>query len=661
MFFRGSAQKRHYDEPAPGNIFMGANNSDSKNYNAVVGYTHTFGSNKFYELRAGYNYYKTDQYAEDFGIEKNNELGIINGNLPGHPETTGIASFRPTGFSNTGSPGTTNALRVGRTYHITNNLTWVRGGHTMKSGVDLRFVNGAVTNPQTQPQGRFVFDRNYTSRAGASGTGYSFASFLLGYPTQIQRDIVDTYPETDRVLAGLFVQDDIRIGQKLSLQLGVRWDIMTPPIQPDNRQSNFNPTDGLIHLATDGNRGPDRKTHWDYVAPRIGVAYTPDKGKTALRAAFGISYFADNFGANGGTNERNYPFFQEVNLVSPTQFVPFRSVSDGLPTFATVPLSETLRPPTGFAVFYIPADFHEDTVKMWNAGIQRQLGWGAMADVNYVGTRGTNLFRSYNINVPAPGPGTVDPRRPYFAVAPNITTITLRQGDGESWYDALQMKIDKRFSHGIQGLISYTFSRTEDNVAPAGLHPLLEGRRMRANSKALDIPHLFVVSATYELPFGEGRRFLSGEGVARHVLGGWSLSAITNYHSGDPLNIQVAASRLNTGTGNWANVTCDAIGTPHEVTAWFDTSCFADPAQDQFGNYEIGDVRGPSVLNTDLSLFKRTSIGRGALELRVDIFNVFNRAHFSNPNTTFGNAAFGRVSATRLPPREAQVGVRFLF
>jgi hypothetical protein len=281
--------------------------------------------------------------------------------------------------------------------------------------------------------------------------------------------------------------------------------------------------------------------------------------------------------------------------------------------------------------------------------------------VNYVGTRGTNLFRSYNINVPAPGPGTVDPRRPYFSVAPNITTITLRQGDGESWYDALQTKIDKRFSHGIQGLISYTFSRTEDNVAPAGLHPLLEGRRMRANSKALDIPHLFVVSATYELPFGEGRRFLSGEGVARQVLGGWSLSAITNYHSGDPLNIQVAASKLNTGTGNWADVTCDAIGTPHEVNAWFDTSCFADPAQYEFGNYEIGDVRGPSVFNTDLSLFKRTSIGRGALELRVDIFNVFNRAHFSNPNTTFGNAAFGRISATRLPPREAQVGVRYLF
>jgi hypothetical protein len=661
-FFRGSMQKRHYDEPAPGNVFMGANNSDSKNYNAVVGYTQTFGSNKFYELRAGYNYYKTDQYAEDFGLDKNNELGIPNGNLPGHPETTGIASFRPSGFSNTGSPGTTNALRVGRTWHLTNNLTWVRGPHTIKTGADLRFVNGAVTNPQTQPQGRFVFDRNYTSRAGAAGTGYSFASFLLGYPTQVQRDIVDTYPETDRVLAGFFAQDDLRIGQKWSVQLGLRWDVMTPPIQPDNRQSNFNPTDGLIHLATDDNRGPDRRTHWDYVAPRIGLAYTPDKGKTAVRAAFGLSYFADNFGANGGTNERNYPFFQEVNLVSPTTFTPFRSVSDGLPTFASVPLtSTTLTPPAGFAVFYIPADFHEDTVKMWNVGVQRELGWSTVADVSYVGTRGTNLFRSYNINVPAPGPGAVNPRRPYFAVAPNITTITLRQGDGESWYDALQMKVDKRFSHGLQGLVAYTWSKTEDNVAPAGLHPLLEGRRMTANSKAIDIPHIFVVSATYELPFGEGRRFLSGSRVGSMFLGGWSVSAIANYHSGDPLNIQVSASRLNTGSGNWADVTCDTIGTPHEVTAWFDTSCFADPAQYEFGNYQIGDVRGPGVFNTDLSVFKRTAIAKGSLELRIDIFNLFNRAHFANPNTTFGNAAFGRISATRLTSREAQIGLRFLF
>jgi Carboxypeptidase regulatory-like domain/TonB dependent receptor-like, beta-barrel len=662
IFGRYSLSKRKYDEPAPGNIFMGANNSDSTNFSGVGGYTHVFGSNKFYEVRVGYNKYDTHQYAEDFGINKNNELGIPNGNLPQFPETTGIASFRPSGFSNTGSPGTTNAQRVGRTIHLTNNLSWLKAAHTFKFGADVRLTSGAVTNPQTQPQGRFMFDRLYTSNAGATGTGYSFASFLLGYPNLVQRDIVDTYPEVQRTFVGLFAQDDFRVSRSLTVQLGLRWDLMTPPVQTHDRQSNFSVVDGLIHVASPENRGPDRNTHYDYFAPRLGLAYTPDNGKTAIRAAFGISYFADNFGANGGTSERNYPFFQQIDLVSPTSTTPFRSLSDGLPTFASVPLAPTLTPPAGFAVFYIPPDFREDTATMWNLGVQREIGWSTVVDASYVATRGTDIFRSYNINVPDPGPGAVQSRRPYNNIAPTITTINKRDGDGKSWYDALQLKADKRFSHGVQMLASYTYSKTEDNVTPAGLHPSLANVRMPALSKALDIPHIFVVSATYELPFGRGRRYFSqASGVAGALAEGWTTSIITNYHSGDPLDVRVSASRLNTGTGNWADVTCADISTPHQVDKWFDTSCFADPAQYLFGSYRIGDVRGPTVFNTDFSAFKKTSIGKSAFELRIDVFNVFNRAHFANPNVTFGNSAFGRISATRLTPREIQLGARVLF
>jgi hypothetical protein len=317
-------------------------------------------------------------------------------------------------------------------------------------------------------------------------------------------------------------------------------------------------------------------------------------------------------------------------------------------------LAPTLTPPAGFAVFYIPSHFHDDTATMWNVGVQRELGWNTMADVSYVGTRGTNIFRSRNINVPAPGPGSIPERRPYFSIAPNVTAINERDGDGKSWYDALQTKVEKRFSHGLQMLVAYTFSKTEDDVTPVqGIHPTALGsrERMPALSKAIDIPHNLVVSATYELPLGQGP-----------LREGWSLSAITSYMSGDPLDLRVSASRLNTGAGgNWPDVTCNEIGTPHTVAKWFDTSCFADPAQFVFGNYTIGDVRGPSIFNTDLSISKRTAIGTKALEFRADIFNVFNKAHFSNPGNTFGTAAFGTISGTRRPPREAQLGVRFLF
>ncbi|HEX6738275.1 MAG TPA: TonB-dependent receptor [Vicinamibacteria bacterium] len=660
VFARYSLSKRTYDEPAPGNIFMGANNSESTNINGVLGYTRTFGSNRFYELRVGYNKYDTDQFAEDFGLEKNNELGIPNGNLPGHPETTGIASFRPSGFSNTGSPGTTNAVRLGSTVHLTNNFSWIRAKHSMKFGADVRFMRSTLTNPQTQPQGRFTFDRLYTSNRGATGTGYSWASFLLGYPNQVQRDIVDTYPKVRRTFLGLFAQDDFRLSSKLSLQLGLRWDLVTPPVDTENRQSNFSIEDGLIHVASSSNRGPDLDTHHDYFAPRLGLAYTPDNGRTALRAAFGISYFADNFGANGGTNERNYPFFQEVNLVSPTTTTPFRSVSDGLPTFSAVTLAPTLTPPAGFAVFYIPRDFHEDTAYMWNVGVQRELGWSTVVDLSYVGTRGRYLFRSRNINVPDPGAGAVQQRRPFYGIAPTLTTINERDGDGKSWYDALQVKLDKRVSHGLQMLVSYTFSRTEDDVTPSTVHPRLDTVRMPALSKAIDIPHILTLSATYELPLGPGHRY-GAEGPLRKLAEGWALSVITGYHSGDPLDVRVSASRLNTGTGNWADVTCGEVGMPRTVEKWFDTSCFADPAQYEFGNYRIGDVRGPALFNTDLSAFKRTGLGRTSAELRIDVFNVFNRAHFGNPNVTFGNAAFGRINSTRLTPREIQVGVRVLF
>jgi hypothetical protein len=658
LFTRYSLSKRHYDEPAPGNIFMGANNSDSTNYNVVAGYTHALASNKFYELRVGYNSYDTDQFAEDFGIEKNNELGIPNGNLTGHPETTGIASFRPSGFSSTGSPGTTNAVRYGSTLNLTNNVSWIKEKHSLKAGADLRLMHSTLTNPQTQPQGRFVFDRLYTSRAGAAGTGYSFASFLLGYPNQIQRDIVDTYPEVRRNFLGVFLQDDFRVSRALTLQLGLRWDLMTPPVDAHNHQSNFNIDDGLIHVASSSNRGPDLDTHYDYFAPRLGAAYTPDGGRTAVRAAFGISYFADNFGANGGTNERNYPFFQEVNLVSPTQFTPFTSISNGLPTFAHVDLQPTLTPPAGFAVFYIPPHFREDKATMWNVGVQRELGWNTMAEASYVGTRGENLFRSYNINVPMPGPGPVQQRRPYFSIAPTLTTINLRDGDGKSWYDALQLKVDKRLSHGLQILGSYTYSKTEDDIVAVGVHPSLNMRLLApgtGGSKMLDIPHIFSVSASYELPF------TADSPVANALVKGWAVSSITTFHSGDPLDVRVSASRLNTGTGNWPDVTCSAIAAPQTVAAWFDTACFADPAEFAFGNYRIGQVRGPHVFNNDVSAFKKTSIHGKVAEVRIDAFNVFNKAHFANPGTTFGTAQFGRISATRLTPREVQLGVRFLF
>jgi hypothetical protein len=661
VFGRYSRADRDFLEPPTANIFMaGGNRSESGNYNVVLGHTFTLSSSRLNELRFGINKYDLAQFGSDFGIPKNNELGIPNGNIAGHPYTFGIADFNVAGYLRTASPGFTNSVRIGRTMQLSDNFTWMLDKHSVKFGGDARFIQSTLTNPQTQPRGLFTFDRNYTSNLGAANSGQPWASFLLGLPNRVQRDFVDTYPEVLINFVGFFVQDDFRVTRNLTVNLGLRWDLLTTPVEKNNRQTNFSLQDGLIHVASDADRGPLTTNFYGGWAPRLGVAYSPDGGGTAIRGAYGISYYRDNFGANGGTLERNHPLFQQVDLQTPNQFTPFRSVSDGLPGFTSVPLTPTIAPPPGFAVFFFPAGDKPNMAHMFNVGVQRQLPWSSVLDVSYVGTRGKNIFVSRNINVPLPGPGDLDQRRPYFSLAPNIPVINQRSGDAESWYDSLQVKVDKRFSRGLQALLSYTFSRTEDTAFI--LHPAIE-TRARSTGKAIDVPHNFVLSWAYELPFGSGRRFLSdASGVVQKLVEGWALNGITMYQSGQPLNIRLASSQLNTGTDNFANVTCDDIGMPEQVTQWFDTSCFATPPNFEFGNYKIGQVRGPKFINTDVSLFKRTALGgTRSVEFRMEVFNVFNKAHFSNPNDRLGNANFGRISSTRFPSREIQLGARFLF
>jgi hypothetical protein len=323
-----------------------------------------------------------------------------------------------------------------------------------------------------------------------------------------------------------------------------------------------------------------------------------------------------------------------------------------------------LAPPPGFAVFFIPVGDRPNKAHMFNAGVQRQLPWRSVLEIAYVGTRGSNIFRSRNINVPAPGPGPVDPRRPFYGIVPNITAINQRRGDGRSWYDALQLKLDKRLSSGLQALVAYTYSRSLDTTSIAGMHPLLAEIKTRSSgsSKQVDIPHNLSVSWTYDLPLGPGHRLGATAAAARKLLEGWAVNGITSYQSGEPLVITVASSRLNTGTGNLADVTCSAVRIVGDVNQWFDTSCFANPAQFVFGNYQVGQVRGPTFFNTDFSVFKRTAVGGTRLvELRLETFNLFNRTHLGTPERAFGASNFGRISDTRFPSREIQLGVRFFF
>jgi hypothetical protein len=670
LFGRESAAHKDYTNPSPANMFMfGGPNSVAFNQNAVIGWDRAFSPAIVNELRVGFNRFNVVDTANSYGINQNNILGIPNGNIPELPYTSGIAQFNISGFlvsggpGLTGDPGWTNAKRIANIFDYTDSLTWVRGKHTLKFGGEIQRIQSTLTNSQTDPRGIFKFDGSYTSNQGATGTGNPYASFLLGDPSQVSRDFVNTIPAVRMTFAGFYVQDDYRISQSLTVNLGLRWDLFTRPVEKYNRQSNFDPATGLIVMASSKNRGPNVDNNYANWGPRVGLAYSPDRGKTAIRAAFGISYFPDNFGATGGTLERNYPLFTVSQFTTPTLFTPFWSLSgNGLIPPITVPYTPggTLTPPPGFGVFFVAKNFKQDQAQVWNFSIQRQLPGNMMFSAAYVGTHGLHLYRDLQLNQTLPGPGPFGPRLPFYSVAPNIPTVDQRNGDGNSHYNALQLKAEKRFSYGLSFLAAYTWSKTMDDTTSI-VYPYNDALNYALSQgfKLVDIPQNFVLSYNYELPFGKGRPGLSG-----HLINGWSINGITTFQAGQPLRVTVANNLLNNnGYSNPANITCTSVSTPKSVQQWFNTSCFTAPPAYTFGNSGVGHVRGPGINNWDFSVAKETVLGAENRRLRfeADFFNLFNMAHFSNPNNTLGNSNFGTISSDRLPPRLIQLGAKFSF
>jgi len=665
LFGRESYSRSKLNTMPPGNEFMAADpDSNQNNHNAVIGYSASIRPTFLNELRLGFNRFDTIHFGNDAGVDKNNALGIKNGNLAAFPESHGIANFSVGALTGFGAPGWTNAQRLANVYEITNGTTWIRGAHAVKFGVDLKRIRSTLTNPDTSGRGIFTFGRDMTSNSGVGGA--EFGSFLLGYPTQIQRGLVNTRPDVRFVQGGIYGQDDWRVSRTLTLNLGLRWDIFTHPIEGYNRQVNFNPTTGKFNAATPENDGPNVDTRKTNFAPRFGFAWSPNQGKLAVRGAFGLSYFAGNYGANGGTLERNFPLFQTFAVTPSVSYRPFAQLAvDGLPNFSPTPLAPAINPIKGIVPFYIPQDYRQGTILMWNIGVQRQVGTGGVVEAGYVATRGRNLFRNQPINTPfSPAAGALDPRRPYYGVSPLTQSITERSSNGSSQYDSFQLKYTHRFSQGLQGLFSYTLGESHDNVSifwvwddKMNWYP--------STSQALDLRHVVSSSWTYEMPFGRGKKFLSDAPAALNLIfGGWSLNGIATLRTGEPQGVTVRNNLLNTGTGNWANNTCGGgIKMPKDVNQWFDTSCFADPTDNYvFGTASTGTLRGPGVINFDLAAFKGFQIReKGRLEFRSEFFNAFNNPHFANPNTARANANYGRITSTILTPREIQLGLRLLF
>ena len=661
LFARESYAVRDLNNNAPANRFLSADpDSSSHSHNAVIGHSIPIRPNLLNELRLGFNRFDTVDFGQDFGVDENNALGIKNGNLSAFPESGGIAAFGVGSLYGFGAPGWTNAQRLANTYEVTNGTTWIKGSHTIKFGFDIRKVQSTLTNPQDTARGRFTFGRDMTSQNNVGGA--EFASFLLGYPTQVVRSLVNTRPAVRLTQGGAYIQDDYRISRSLTINAGLRWDLFTNPVEKYDRQVNFNPTTGKFNGATSSNRGPNVDNYYKNFAPRLGFAFAPGSGKTAIRGAAGISYFSYNYGATGGTLERNFPLFQTFSVGPTVAARPFTQVGvDGLPDFSPTPLSPVIEPIAGIQPFYIPEGFRPAVITMFNIGVQRQLSGSSSIEVAFVGTRGAHLYRNRDIDTPiVPAAGAYNDRRLYYSIAPTIQSIIERGSNGVSRYQSMQLKFNHRFSRGLQALVSYTLASSKDDTSIFWVWD----DALNFNPNSTDFRHVASISWTYELPFGQGRTFLTqGHKAVDLIAGGWSVNGITWIRSGAPLSVTAANNLLNTGTNNFANNSCSSINYPKTVAQWFDTSCFADPTTPYtFGNARTGVLRGPGVVNFDLSAFKAFHFTeRRYLEFRAEAFNAFNNPHFNNPTTSRSSGNYGRITGTILTPREIQLALKLIF
>jgi len=440
---RHQTQPLYFGAETSPNAFMNGGDAENTNQlsNDVLGWDHTFGASgtMINELRLGYSRYNTADFTAAFAQypNENNTLGVPNGNISAYPDTSGIASVSLNTFEGTGGngwiPQTTG--RVSNIYQINDAFTFVHGRHDLKFGISINPIQARVFNAQNDPRGQLNASGNYT---GNGTVGSSLADWLVGGLSYVARDHFFDRPNTRTNEVGEFAQDDFRLSNKVTLNLGFRYDIYTHPVDTKNLQSNFDITGetypGLIQVASSSNRGPNVSTYYGNIAPRLGVAYTPDNGKTAIRGAFGVSYFNANFGADGGTLERNFPeLLQENNSAGEANNVqgcaqPWTGASgnvnpnpalysncgsfilaNGLPGTSsggvyqpivqpTISSNGTVAPPAGFGVYDVASNFRQSMADNWNISVERQLGANMALHAAYVGTKGAYLYNDWQLN-----------------------------------------------------------------------------------------------------------------------------------------------------------------------------------------------------------------------------------------------------------------------
>ena len=662
---------------------LGSTRLEGPAFNVALSLTSNFGSSLVHEVRFSrmYGQYRSTAYFQGQGVNLVQQQAGVRG-LEGiqDPNIASLPAFSISGyqgFSGNAGDGRPKWQDRGE-YELIDSLTWIKGRHILKFGGRMYHRNILFTDARSH-NGSFNFNGVMTQRPVTSaGTGVSFADFLLGHPNSVTRSNPATWWGGSGTYWHGFIQDDFRLTNKLTVNLGLRYEYTPWLTSYRNQAAVFDPTrDKPIIVSSDSDQidlgaqaladvgyrlfgdliqtssqagVPLQLTENDtnQWAPRIGFAYRLGD-RTVVRGGYGMFYEAE--GTSGRLNFHFLPFSMSETVNATTNVVPTRTMAN---FFLDVPFGAGVGS-VGWNPLTLDADFGYD--QRWNFGVQREVASRMSLEVNYVGTKGTNQQQAEPINIPAPGPGSIQARRPY----PRFGNMSIHSQARSSEYHALQSKLQKRTSGGLWYLISYTWSRTLTTVPT----PAIGGNfTYQTGPAGFDIPHILTMSFGAELPFGRGKRFLGGAGpLANGLVGGWQAQSIVNYRSGLPFTPTVSRDVANIGVGGQRpNRIGDGKLKDPTIAVWFDKTAFVVPPDFTFGNSGPGILRGDHQWNVDFSIFKRFSVtGSQALEFRAEAFNLLNSVYFNLPNSAIDTTAGGRVTSTSNAARQMQFGIKYLF
>lgn len=653
-----------------GPFVAGIQNTRLRTQGLALNETHIFRPTLLNEFRTGFARTTPFTFQSDFRHRAAESLGIRGINITEF--TTGLPNINVQDFTGlSGGPAFLPVNPRQTHYQFDDNLFWTRGRHQLKFGYHyIRRLVSPFTNTDTR--GTINFNRNFTNDPVTNTQGTGLATLLLGYSTGGSRGfLLEPYYMTNQEHAW-FVQEDFRVSSRLTLNLGLRYEIYRPDVEIRNRLVNFDPINlRLVYAGEEGvSRTVNKSTQYGNLAPRFGFAWDLfGNAKTVLRGGYGISYFPEPHSASNLLGQQ-VPYTISQNFspeTNPLDFSRVPTIDNPFPTIQAVKPRTTAElnaanPRVLGHAFNNLTPYAES----WNLNVERQLTSTLMWEVAYAGSRGIHITFFYNANEVQPGLGPQAPRR-LLQPLNNVTTILQADPRNMSTYHSLQTKLLKRFSDGLQFLFSYTYSKTLDfggsaasgGGATGGPQTITNLRAGRGPS-GFDIKHRAVISYVYELPFGPGRLWVT-QGPFSKILGGWQLSGITTLSTGRPFNVDLATG-VNNGAPSWP----DRIGRgklihPH-ADLWFNPADFVPPPPNTYGNVARGVLYAPGMVSFDTSLVKNIPVSEGVrVQFRFDAFNLFNTPALGFPNASIGSPTVGRITSTIGDNRDLQFALKLEF